>query len=175
MADKIAELKIRKSLGRSGGWNEKNDERFFDSTTGAFNRDALNTWGQIEMNMAKRHKIPLTVVMFDIDAFKSVNDRLGHLNTDKLLKKTIGDLKDSLRKIDLLFRYGGDEFVIFLLDCDQFRAQKYILPEVEKVFLKNTLTISTGMQEVGNYTNLEDVLGVVDKRLYVVKEQKKHE
>lgn len=172
MTDKVAEIKIREELGESGGWDEKREERFLDTSTGAYNRDALNLWGQNEIDVASRMKVPLTVVMFDIDKFKDVNDTVGHLKTDDLLKKTIGELKVSLRKTDLLFRYGGDEFVIFLLNCDLNDAEKNILPEVNKVFSNNKLTISAGVQEIKYDTKLENVLEIVDQELYKLKKQK---
>ncbi len=175
MGDKLAEIQIREELGEGGGWDEKKDERYFDSTTDVFNRDALNLWGQKEIDIATRMKVPLTVVMFDIDDFGHVNKLLGHIETDNLLKKTIGELKKSLRKTDLVFRYGGDEFVIFLLDCDSTYARENILPKVEGVFSDNALAISTGVQDVNNDMNLEIVLKVVDKKLYEIKKQKKHE
>lgn len=175
MADKLAEENIRNSLGASGGWDERNDEKFFDTSTGAFNRDALNVWGQTEIDIARRQNIPITVAMFDIDFFKQKNDSIGHPETDILLKKTIGDLKTTLREADLLFRYGGDEFVILLLDNDLNNSKEVVMPKVEKVFSQNGLQISTGIHEIGKDETLQEVLKIVDADLYKIKSQKKNE
>jgi len=175
MTDNLAELNIRQELGVSGGWDEKKDEKFFDTTTGVYNRDALNIWGQTEIDIAKRQKLPVTVAMFDIDLFKQVNDSIGHPQTDVLLKKTITEVKQTLRESDLLFRYGGDEFVILLLDSGMDNSRDVVMPKVEQVFLRNGLSISAGIHEIDKREKLEEVLRKVDSDLYEIKHRKKHE
>jgi len=85
-----------------------------DPLTGSGNRQALNEALDHEINLAQRNDTPLSVVMFDFDHFKQVNDGYGHQCGDKVLKDVIREIKHLLRKTDLLFRYGGEEFVLLL-------------------------------------------------------------
>lgn len=85
-----------------------------DPLTGSGNRLALDQALSREINLAHRNDTPLSVVMFDFDHFKKVNDGYGHLCGDKVLKEMIQEIKHVIRKTDLLFRYGGEEFVLLL-------------------------------------------------------------
>ena len=85
-----------------------------DPLTGSGNRLALDQALDREINLAHRNGTPLSVVMFDFDHFKEVNDGYGHQGGDKVLKEMIQEIKHVIRKTDLLFRYGGEEFVLLL-------------------------------------------------------------
>lgn len=85
-----------------------------DPLTETGNRIAMNQTLTREIDLARRNLQPLSVLMVDIDHFKLINDQHGHNTGDEALKAVAGALKDSLRNIDMVFRYGGEEFVILL-------------------------------------------------------------
>jgi diguanylate cyclase (GGDEF)-like protein len=89
-----------------------------DSLTGLGNRLALTEWLTREVQRARRHHNPLSLLMIDVDHFKDINDALGHLGGDHVLRGIAAVFKRCTRGSDLLFRYGGDEFTILLPHTD---------------------------------------------------------
>ncbi len=83
-----------------------------DSLTKAYNRAKFEDLIEVEIERAKRFKHSLSIVMFDIDDFKSVNDTYGHAAGDEVLKEFAGIARAHTRKINHLIRWGGDEFII---------------------------------------------------------------
>ena len=83
-----------------------------DPHTGLYNRRYLKETLEKELSLAKRHAQSLSVLMMDIDYFKSVNDAYGHTFGDLVLKQFTKTLKKVIRKYDIIFRFGGEEFVI---------------------------------------------------------------
>ena len=94
-----------------------------DPLTDTGNRIAMNQSLQREVDLARRNLQPLSVLMLDIDHFKSINDRFGHATGDEVLKAVATVLKDSLRNIDMVFRYGGEEFLVLLSNTSREAAQ----------------------------------------------------
>ena len=94
-----------------------------DPLTGAYNRRALAEFGMREMARSRRHGIPLSVILIDIDYFKKINDELGHAAGDLALIETVRRLQKNLRSEDYLGRMGGEEFLILLPDTDIDQAQ----------------------------------------------------
>ncbi|WP_096084506.1 GGDEF domain-containing protein [Agaribacterium haliotis] len=90
-----------------------------DSLSGLRNRRALINCMQHEIPLAQRHNKDLGLLMLDIDHFKQINDQYGHRAGDHCLKHLASLLKQILRAGDQAFRYGGEEFVILLSECDQ--------------------------------------------------------
>jgi diguanylate cyclase (GGDEF)-like protein len=82
--------------------------------TGIANRRRFHQSLEIECLRFSRNRLPLSVLMIDLDYFKDVNDRYGHPTGDVVLKVVAQRLLDSLRKTDLLARYGGEEFAVLL-------------------------------------------------------------
>jgi diguanylate cyclase (GGDEF)-like protein len=94
-----------------------------DDLTGAGNRRHFEEVAQTELDRSHRYKHPLTIAYFDIDGFKTVNDKWGHRTGDKLLCAVVKQAKSHLRKTDIIARLGGDEFAILFHETDQAAAQ----------------------------------------------------
>ncbi|MBB2494978.1 GGDEF domain-containing protein [Aquipseudomonas ullengensis] len=94
-----------------------------DPLTDTGNRIAMNQAMLREVELARRNSQPLSVLMLDIDHFKQINDQHGHITGDEVLKAMAGALKNSLRNIDMIFRYGGEEFLVLLSNTNREAAQ----------------------------------------------------
>lgn len=87
---------------------------YTDPLTGVYNRTALQGIFQREWKLARRQGIPLSMLVLDIDHFKQINDTYGHAGGDRVLVKVASCLREAVRSTDMIFRYGGEEFVILL-------------------------------------------------------------
>ncbi len=87
---------------------------YTDSLTGVYNRTALHKAFDREWKLARRQRAPLSILILDIDYFKKINDTYGHAAGDKVLIKIADCLRKTVRSSDMIFRYGGEEFVILL-------------------------------------------------------------
>ena len=85
-----------------------------DGLTGLFNRRHIQTVLLDERRRAGRYRHPLSVIMLDVDGFKTYNDTYGHPQGDVLLKMLAGILRESVRAVDIVGRYGGEEFIVIL-------------------------------------------------------------
>ena len=94
----------------------------YDHLTGAFSRQALDLRLREELKRAQLYEYGFALVFIDLDRFKEVNDTYGHARGDDVLKTFVKRIKADLRTIDLLFRYGGDEFVLILQGVDPERG-----------------------------------------------------
>jgi diguanylate cyclase (GGDEF)-like protein len=99
-------------------FQQSNDKGTRDSLTGCFNRGYALEMLDSELRRSKRSRLPLTVLMFDLDHFKTINDRFGHLAGDRALVEVTQQLQSTLRASDIKCRYGGDEFVVILPETD---------------------------------------------------------
>jgi diguanylate cyclase (GGDEF)-like protein len=93
-----------------------------DPLTGTFNRRTFLDLAENEIARARRSRAPLSLVMFDLDHFKNINDKYGHLAGDHVLKRFVEIAKMCLRQEDLLVRYGGEEFCLLLPETDTENA-----------------------------------------------------
>jgi diguanylate cyclase (GGDEF)-like protein len=89
-------------------------EATYDALSGILNRGAFNLLADNAIASAKRNKLPLGVIIGDIDFFKCVNDNYGHVVGDKVIKSVADGLNESIRNSDVLARFGGEEYVILL-------------------------------------------------------------
>ncbi|MFO8034998.1 MAG: diguanylate cyclase, partial [Candidatus Bipolaricaulota bacterium] len=105
---------LREELKRVRLEEKLRDQATRDALTGLYNRRFLNEVLEREMARAKRYGHPISVIMADIDDFKQINDRFGHLKGDQALREVAGLLQESIRQSDYVFRYGGEEFVVLL-------------------------------------------------------------
>jgi diguanylate cyclase (GGDEF)-like protein len=97
---------------------------YIDGLTGIFNRRFFELRIGEEIERAKRFHSTLAVVMIDIDHFKRLNDEFGHLLGDEVLRQVSSIFSQHLRKIDVVCRYGGEEFVIVLAQADADTAMR---------------------------------------------------
>ncbi len=93
-----------------------------DSLTGLFVRRYFMEFAEEELERSRRHHLPCSVVMADLDHFKSKNDTYGHLVGDVVLRDVAQLMRQNLRGIDLIARYGGEEFIALLVETDAEEA-----------------------------------------------------
>lgn len=106
-----------------------------DSLTGLYDHTTLMDMLSIELSRCRRNGRPISFAMLDLDNFKSINDRYGHLTGDRVLKNLARLLKQRLRITDIVGRYGGEEFGVVLLDTDIDTAKK-VMDEIRINFSK---------------------------------------
>lgn len=93
-----------------------------DGLTGLLNRKTWEIDAEQEFKRFKRHVHPCSLIMFDIDHFKNINDSYGHPAGDEVIRQTAAAVLESIRDIDIAGRYGGEEFTIVLSDTDETGA-----------------------------------------------------
>jgi diguanylate cyclase (GGDEF)-like protein len=148
-----------------------------DPLTQTGNRAALFDSLQRELELACRYGTPLSVILLDVDHFKSINDRFGHRTGDAVLRSVARSIKDSVRGSDILFRYGGEEFVIVLSNTAQDGAVKLaerIRRTVEASVcdirgLNLRITLSLGVATLLPGETHQDLLHRVDQAMYLAK------
>jgi diguanylate cyclase (GGDEF)-like protein len=155
-----------------------------DDLTGVPNRRSFLDRTRTEFNRSRRNKYPLSVIMIDIDHFKSYNDTYGHERGDECLKKVALAIQKTLRRpSDFCARYGGEEFIAVLPDTAQEGAL-FIAEEIraavrnlgiqhEKSFPAGMVSISLGVATAENNlsNSYEDLIRHSDKALYLAKEK----
>jgi diguanylate cyclase (GGDEF)-like protein/PAS domain S-box-containing protein len=147
-----------------------------DILTGAYNRTVFDEIIAREMERVKRYKKSLSIIMFDIDHFKKVNDKFGHNVGDSVLKKIATIVKKTIRKVDYFIRWGGEEFVIISAETDKEHA--YILAErlrkgIENFTFNNLaqITISSGVAEFKKEDNENTLIKRADDAMYKAKRE----
>lgn len=148
-----------------------------DALTQCGNRQALDSALMREIDLAQRDQTPLSIILFDFDHFKQINDQFGHQGGDHVLKVACSQIKNSLRKTDLVFRYGGEEFLILLHKTDSQGALKIaekIRQQIEQTAIsfkekEIPATISLGVSTLEEYDGISSVVERADKALYKAK------
>ncbi len=153
-----------------------------DAVTGLPNRMAYDERAAQEYARWKRFREPLTMLVWDIDDFKSINDRFGHQAGDKALKVIARSLNSRLRVTDFIARYGGEEFVCLLCGSSGEEALR-VAEEMRKSVEDNgfhsagnpvNVTISCGLTSFADSDNLNTVFSRADKALYQAKRNGKN-
>jgi len=148
-----------------------------DSLTGVSNRHVFNTIFEQVVKNATRYKHPVSLAMLDIDHFKKVNDTYGHGAGDLALKSVVALIQERLRDSDTVCRWGGEEFLILLPDCDAHRANK-IANDIRIAIERRTLifgnheiklTASIGVSELQADEAESTLINRVDEALYRAK------
>ncbi|HQU15365.1 MAG: hypothetical protein B7Z66_08445 [Chromatiales bacterium 21-64-14] len=148
-----------------------------DPLTGVNNRGALDAALKREIGLAHRHGTPLSLLLMDIDHFKSVNDRYGHTLGDCALRHIAECAASCIRGSDMLFRYGGEEFVILVSNTEWFGAlmlAERIRTAVEAMEctcndVRLNMTVSLGVSTLEPGDEPTTLFGRADEALYDAK------
>ena len=150
-----------------------------DALTGLANRRSIDERGRIELKMARRTRTPVSVLLCDLDHFKSINDRYGHEVGDAALVGTAEVLRNALRESDALGRWGGEEFIA-VLPATAERGAVEVAERMRQSIaakrfpgLESGATISVGVASSGDFTDplleWDLLLKEADQRLYRAK------
>ena len=150
-----------------------------DSLTGLWNRSSIVEQLQRELSRSHRELLPVGLVMVDLDHFKSMNDTHGHFAGDAVLREAARRMQDSIREYDSIGRYGGEEFLILLPNCDEESTHRQAerlrchlaqapVGEFEHSF---TLTASFGATcaPAGYPASVEGLIRRADEAMYLAK------
>jgi diguanylate cyclase (GGDEF)-like protein len=153
-----------------------------DNLTQLYNRQKLNDELEKEIARQKRYGHPFSLVMFDIDNFKSINDQFGHDVGDIVLKELSLILQKTVRSTDFSARWGGEEFMILLPETDINNALSVannIRADVESINFGNIMdrnvTISVGVSTFKDGDDKISILKRIDVALYKAKENGKNQ
>ena len=169
----INRLRIELAEGQSHSaiWR---DLALVDSLTGLFNRRFAERQMKAEVARAQRKKYQLTVVLFDLNDFKQINDQFGHSAGDIALKVFADRLTGASRQGDVAVRLGGDEFMLLLPECDavQVRALLERMKDIEADVdgQKIPITFAVGWAECQKGQQPQDLLDEADRALYLHKQ-----
>ncbi|MEO8491948.1 MULTISPECIES: GGDEF domain-containing protein [unclassified Pseudomonas] len=150
-----------------------------DPLTETGNRIAMDQTLQREIDMARRHSHPLSLLMLDIDHFKKINDTHGHAAGDNVLRAVAGAIKSQLRNVDMVFRFGGEEFLILLSNTGRDAAgmvgeRLRQATQNHDYWVDDTrveLTVSLGCSTLLAAESAESLLRRADSALYVAKRE----
>ncbi len=124
---------------------------------------------------ARHARVPLSLVYFDIDNFKQINDSEGHVRGDEVIKGVAQVLRETSRDVDIPCRCGGDEFCVILPGCDQAAAQQFSRRMLERLTaLLPDVQLSFGIAQAGpeQYPEAQTLIHNADQRMYSAKRDK---
>lgn len=145
-----------------------------DELTGLYNRRFFLERWEWECDRAKRYRRPLGCLMIDVDKFKRVNDVLGHVAGDQLLKEVAQNLRAQLRQSDILARFGGDEFIVALPETTKAQAdavaEKLRQLAIDGPWSRHAhigpVRLSVGLSHIQGEDTAQDVIQHADANLY---------
>ena len=148
-----------------------------DSLTGLLNHNSLKEQLKVELSRSRRNEQTLSLILLDIDHFKSINDNYGHPTGDQAIKNISRMLQHEFRKTDIVGRYGGEEFALVLLNTDSKRAME-IVERFRKHFVKSSpeftdeklvITFSCGITTFDGSQDVTKLIIQADEALYTAK------
>ncbi|GGK99410.1 GGDEF domain-containing protein [Deinococcus radiotolerans] len=168
----LANVRLKQSL---------REQSVRDALTGLYNRRHLDDVGERELAWSRRHGVPLSVLLLDIDHFKQFNDQHGHLFGDEVLRQVGAELERRVRTEDVLCRYGGEEFVLLMQDCAApvaVERAETLRQAVQGLQVQGAegraepVTVSIGVATAapGQVARLDDLIRRADLALYRAKE-----
>ncbi|MHC1578520.1 MAG: GGDEF domain-containing protein [Dehalococcoidia bacterium] len=151
-----------------------------DAPTGLYNRRAILGKLNDLINSANRYREALSLIMLDIDHFKEINDRYGHLTGDDVLEEIASSVRHNVRDTDVVGRYGGEEFIILLPKTNLYSA--WVVAERLRGIIHNTqmkgsvgnmftVTISQGLADWEPPENASSLISRAEEALYRAKEK----
>lgn len=152
-----------------------------DPLTGVFNRRYLDQILPKEVSRANRLSTSLTLAVIDVDDFKNVNNRFGHIEGDRVLRELSRLMLNNFRSSDSVIRYGGDEFLVVMMGTSEERAQialDRLLASLNKWNSEQnagrgyTIRFSCGLSSFGKDSKASDVIALADQRMYEHKGRK---
>ncbi len=146
-----------------------------DNLTGLYNRFYIKETFEYEKRQANRYETELSIVMIDVDDFKSVNDTYGHNEGDYFLKTISEELKKVFRDTDVVGRWGGEEFLVLLPKTtidDAYVIAERLRKQIESKLFPHigSKTASFGITKLHENDTLDIAIGRADKALYYAKE-----
>jgi diguanylate cyclase (GGDEF)-like protein/PAS domain S-box-containing protein len=147
-----------------------------DKLTGAYNRTKCHEILEREIERVKRHNQPLSIIIFDIDRFKKVNDRYGHSAGDYVLKTIADIVRESIRKIDYFVRWGGEEFMIISSETNLKEASA-LAERIREIIESSTfedvgkVTVSFGVTEFRENDTEDSLIKRADDAMYEAKKK----
>lgn len=153
-----------------------------DPVTGVNNRTALDRDLDHEVNLAKRHTVPLSMIILDLDDFKNINDSYGHIAGDAILGKVAYCITECVRGSDIVYRFGGEEFIVVLRNTRNPGAKmlaERIRKAVEKMLIDYEdisvrITVSAGLSSFRSNDTVKSFLERCDAALYEAKKKGKN-
>ncbi len=160
--------------------DEVKREILIDPLTKVWNRRGMDELLPREIERCERDKSPLALMLIDLDYFKQTNDQLGHLGGDRMLKEVAQRIRSSVRPQDVVVRYGGDEFLVFLGNCDPDMAKTIANRMLSRVSEEPVMisqkpvaaSISIGVATADSSNrdpHLRHIIQAADEALYEVK------
>ena len=153
----------------------------YDVLTGVSNRNSLINSLRHEWELSHRHNSTLSLLIIDIDYFKSVNDTFGHLCGDLILKQVAEKISDCVRESDLVYRYGGDEFTVILRETEEegalILAERIREAVAQGIYdykgemVNMTVSIGLSCNHHKQNSNETDLLDHADQALYRAKNE----
>ena len=149
-----------------------------DHLTGVWNRHAMSSIVSREHERARRTGKGCVLAILDFDDFKQINDRHGHIAGDRVLKTAIGFFAKNLRKYDIIFRYGGDEFLLLFPETntedasqllERLRLELKNMPIMISNSKKINVTVSIGMSEMDAQSTYNETIKLADHALIEAK------
>jgi diguanylate cyclase (GGDEF)-like protein len=156
-------------------------QSFTDPLTEVYNRRMLDDMFNRYVSHARRLHKPMTLMVIDVDSFKDINTKFGHLTGDFVLAEIAAVLRGAVRGSDAVVRYGGDEFLVFLADSPADGAGVVEMRIAKSVQDWNAaghlahfeLSLSIGLGQWQDGMSLDDILNEADQRMYNTKEARK--
>jgi len=151
-----------------------------DGLTKLLNHNTIMQRLEEELIRAKRYGLSMSCMMIDMDHFKIINDKFGHQRGDQVLKRVAGMIKNSVRKVDIVGRYGGDEFLLILPETRAKNA-RYAANRIQRIFTEKlfkyqriisfhiSLSIGITGYPAPKVKDSKDLIALADRAMYTAK------